>query len=621
MSTPYTSIPVNFAPVSQKLRKSSSEPQKRIRSETQSASSKRSFISPAPCLRLGDLGGLDCIKELTSLVLNPFNPQYLPLYTSLKVSPARGLLLTGPPGCGKSILASALAGEIHSFNPSFTFFKVRAVELISGISGESEGNIRALFEEAITNSPSLILLDEVDAIAPKRESAAREMEKRIVSQLMTAFDSLADATGALVMVIATTSRPESLDLALRRPGRFDREISLRVPSRDQRAHLISVLSNRRGISLTDHEIFELAQKTPGYVGADIELLMTEAGLAAVERYLHGITSSTIPMDSDTNNSLENFQATVDYTDLTVALTKVQPNAIREGFATVPDVTWDDVGALDEVHTQLRTSILEPILHPEKFEALGLPISTGVLLYGPPGCGKTLLAKAIANESGANFIYVKGPELLNKYVGESERAVRLVFERARFSAPCVVFFDELDALCPKRGGEGNQSSERVVNQLLTEMDGLDSNRQVFVIAATNRPDIIDPAMLRPGRLDLLIYVPLPNENGRKQILLRATRKLAKSHTCSDALFDHLAARTDGFSGADLSMLVRESALLALKDSLDNNTAPVVDKRHFLSIVNNNKILPSVNDQAKKRYESLTRRLRQSRVSGIDQDKVE
>ncbi|KAL0239744.1 hypothetical protein GEMRC1_009852 [Eukaryota sp. GEM-RC1] len=584
--TPQVMLPRSIAVDSRKQRKSNTDNPKKSRSDPPFAT-KKVWTRSTPNTRLSDLGGLDCISDIQKLIINPF--RYASLYSTLNVSPPRGILLTGPPGSGKSVLANALGGELLAHNVAF--YKITAPEIVSGMSGESESNIRSLFEEALKTSPSLIFIDEIDAIAPKRDSTPREMEKRIVSQLSSSIDFLNDDPEKVVVILAATSRPESIDPSLRRTGRFDREVCLKVPSKAQRCHLLQVLTQKKGISLTDDDINDLAQKTPGYVGADVEVLIREAGWAAVERMIVNQESKM----NDTDQTPPEVNGTITIQDFYEVLPRVQPTA--KGKVS-----------------PLSQTILEPIRCPEKFEALGLSISTGVLLYGPPGCGKTLLAKAIANESGANFIYVKGPELLNKYVGESERAVRSVFERSRVSAPCVVFFDELDALCPKRSGEGNQASERVVNQLLTEMDGLDSNRQVFVIAATNRPDIIDAAMLRPGRLDLLLYVPLPGEAGRRQILHKLTKKLATSDL-NEFVIEFLAQKTQGFSGADLSMLVREACLLALKENLTTGKKAVVTRHHFLEVVNSGKVSPSVSESAKRKYENMTKKIRQCRVSDM------
>jgi ribosome biogenesis ATPase len=409
--------------------------------------------------------------------------------------------------CGKTHLANSIAGEL-----GVPYFRVSAPELVSGMSGESEARIRELFQAASDSAPSIVFLDELDAIAPKRgeSGASRGMEKRMVAQLLTCMDMLDpkyNRQSSPVIVLGATNRSDSIDPALRRAGRFDKEILLGVPDEETRIGILKTMTKDMKLN-GDFDFKLLARRTPGYVGADVSSLAKEAAVIAINRIFKDVLkdqkllshkvseTGRTPVGPLSEEEMEPLSITM--SDFLEAIPLVQPSSKREGFATVPDVSWDDIGALGSVREELTLSVLEPIRNPEKFQALGIPLPAGVMLYGPPGCGKTLLAKAVANESGANFISVKGPELLDKYVGESERSVRLLFERARASSPCVVFFDELDSLCPKRGSDsgGGGVSERVVNQLLTEMDGLESRRSIFVIAATNRPELIDPAMMRP-----------------------------------------------------------------------------------------------------------------------------
>lgn len=440
------------------------------------------------------------------------------IYQHLGIDPPRGILLHGPPGTGKTMLANALAGEA-----GVPFISIAAPVIVSGMSGESEKKIREVFEEARDLAPCILFIDEIDAITPKRETAQREMERRIVAQLLTCMDdcSLEKTGGKPVMIIGATNRPDSLDPALRRAGRFDREISLGVPDEDARAKILERMCSKLTLEGTI-QFRDLARLTPGYVGADLNALSAEAGMIAVKRIFGSIVAnatavpdemmvdqvSSIDLNTTSKDMISRFlrgdHAALDASELRslcvthqdfIDATKiVQPSSKREGFASVPDVSWEDIGALAAVRDELRMAVVEPIKHPEYFAQLGITSSMGVLLYGPPGCGKTLLAKAVANESHCNFLSVKGPELLNKYVGESERAIRMVFSRAQASSPCVIFFDELDALCPSRSSDAeSQSSSRLVNTLLTEMDGMQGRKQVFVIAATNRPDMIDPVL--------------------------------------------------------------------------------------------------------------------------------
>ncbi len=417
---------------------------------------------PAPIARLKDVGGIDHIQQdIVNLVLMPF--RHIEIHLHLGIKPPRGVLLHGPPGCGKTLLAHAIAGEL-----SVPFLSISAPSVVSGMSGESEKKIREIFDEAKELAPCLLFIDEIDAITPKRETATREMERRIVAQLLTCMDelSLENTGNRPVLLLGATNRPDALDPALRRAGRFDREISMGVPDDEARAKILQVLCSKLRVS-PEFDYMELVKVTPGYVGADLNALTAEAGLIAVQRIYDEMMSNNMEVDADlisqflhthpdplTPEELQGLSITLD--DFKLALKKVQPSSKREGFATVPDVTWADIGALQSVRDELRMAVVEPIRHPEVFKMVGITAPMGVLLYGPPGCGKTLLAKAVANESHSNFLSVKGPELLNKYVGESERAIRQVFSRAAASAPCVIFFDELDALAPTRSNESEVS---------------------------------------------------------------------------------------------------------------------------------------------------------------------
>ncbi|CAG2100250.1 unnamed protein product [Medioppia subpectinata] len=554
-----------------------------------------------PKLTFDDFGGIDgVVVEIKKLMFHLRHPT---LYTTIGVEPPRGFLLHGPPGVGKSAIVEAIANDLH-----IPYLRCGATEIVAGISGESEAKIRELFSLAQSMKPCILFIDEIDSITPKRDNASKEMERRIVTQLLTSLDGLGNSDSEGVMVIGATNRPDAIDPALRRAGRFDREISLGIPDKKARNEILRVLC--RKVKLTeDFDFVSLAHKTPGYVGADLKSLIRESAINALERILL-LKEIDINSSFDSNSlNIEDITSllTIEMNDFEIALKQIQPSSKREGFATVPDVTWDDVGALDSVRKDLQLSILAPIKYEHDVKALGLSTSVGILLCGPPGCGKTLLAKAIANESGINFISVKGPELLNMYVGESERAVRSVFIRARNSRPCVVFFDEIDALCPKRSdSESSNASSRVVNQLLTEMDGLES-RNCFLLAATNRPDIIDPAILRPGRFDKILYVGFPSNTDRFEILKTLSKNGTKPPLSPDVDLEAVAKdkRLDGMTGADLHSLLRESCLSALSERISgqikSDVPIVVNSHHMESALS--KVKPSVNDSERRMYEKM------------------
>ncbi|GKV01264.1 hypothetical protein SLEP1_g13829 [Rubroshorea leprosula] len=463
-----------------------------------------------------DVGGvrkqMAQIRELVELPLR--HPQ---LFKSIGVKPPKGILLYGPPGSGKTLIARAVANETGAF-----FFCINGPEIMSKLAGESESNLRKAFEEAEKNAPSIIFIDELDSIAPKREKTHGEVERRIVSQLLTLMDGL--KSRAHVIVIGATNRPNSIDPALRRFGRFDREIDIGVPDEVGRLEVLRI--HTKNMKLSDNvDLERIAKDTHGYVGADLAALCTEGALQCIRE--------------------------------------------KMDVVEVPNVSWDDIGGLENVKRELQETVQYPVEHPEKFEKFGMSPSKGVLFYGPPGCGKTLLAKAIANECQANFISVKGPELLTMWFGESEANVREIFDKARQSAPCVLFFDELDSIATQRGssvGDAGGAADRVLNQLLTEMDGMNAKKTVFIIGATNRPDIIDPALLRPGRLDQLIYIPLPDEESRYQIFKSCLRK---SPVAKDVDLRALARYTQGFSGADITEICQRACKYAIRENIEKD----------------------------------------------------
>lgn len=730
-----------------------------------------------------DVGGMEnALKELCEILMHVKQPD---IYFMLGLMPPRGLLLHGPSGCGKTFLAHAIAGQLGLF-----MLEVAATELIAGVSGESEERIRDIFEQAVLCAPCILFIDEIDAISSNRNNAQRDMERRIVSQLISCMDALKTTDrGQSVLVIGATTRPDILDPALRRVSRFDHEIAIGIPSRKDRKEILTIICD--GLSIHPKMDFDkIAELTPGYVGADMLALVSRAATIAVKREFtqqmkevqmknqknitivdlideshnddveknkskNGDTSVNEDADkfktadgenpsqdgeaekaaneaesdsttttattstedketaeekepnstetSDVNKSTNETEqmeveednvdakskdeadktaqqastsdepaavgladksavndepidvddlpedkgrisseslpepslfeminmldnASIDIGDISdfcitlddfkAAVKAIQPSAKREGFITVPDVTWDDVGSLQEIREELKLAVLAPVKFPEKLAKLGLSAPSGVLLCGPPGCGKTLLAKAIANEAGINFISVKGPEMMNMYVGESERAVRACFQRARNSAPCVIFFDEFDSLCPKRS-ENNDSGSgtRIVNQLLTEMDGVEDRKGVYILAATNRPDIIDPAILRPGRLDTILYVGLPQLQDRVEILKAVTKNRTKPVLAEDVDLSDLATKTDGYTGADLAGLVRQAAMMALKDTINNPDIPLdeicVKNEHFTKALC--LLRPSVTLQDRKIYDKLKEKYAAPRLS--------
>ena len=531
-------------------------------------------IRAIPRISYEDIGGLrPVIQKIREMIELPL--RHPELFERLGVEAPKGVLLHGPPGTGKTLLARAVASETNA-----NFLSIGGPEIMSKYYGESEERLREVFKEAQENAPSIIFIDEIDSIAPKREEVTGEVEKRVTSQLLSLMDGL--QSRGKVVVIGATNRPNAIDPALRRPGRFDREIEIGVPDRDGRLEVLEV--HTRGMPLAeDVDLKKLADVTHGFVGADLEALAKEAAIRALRRILPEINLEAQSIPGDILNKI-----IVKMSDFLDALKEIEPSAMREVLVEIPDVSWDQIGGLEDVKEELREAVEWPLKYPDLFAQLNASPPKGLLLYGPPGTGKTLLAKAVAHESESNFISVKGPELLNKFVGESEKAVREVFRKARQASPCIIFFDEIDSVAPVRGSGGGEThvTERVISQFLTEMDGLEELRNVVIIAATNRPDIIDSALLRPGRFDRLLFVPPPDLEARRQIVRIHTRK---TPLAEDVNLDEIARRTDGYTGADIASVANTAVMLALREHISKAKDPEdakkrakslrVGKRHF------------------------------------------
>jgi transitional endoplasmic reticulum ATPase len=539
-----------------------------------------------------DVGGLDReIQRVREMVELPL--RHPSLFKRLGIDPPKGVLLRGPPGCGKTLLAKAVANESEAH-----FISINGPEIMSKFYGESEKRLRKLFQEAEEKAPGIIFIDEIDAIAPKRETVTGEVERRVVAQMLALMDGL-HARGK-VIVIGATNRPNSLDPALRRPGRFDREIEIKVPDEKGRNEIFLIHTRNmplaKGVSLKG-----LSRNTHGFVGADISAVCREAAMAALRRYLPRIDLESEEIDPELLEQIEVVEE-----DFNGALKEITPSGIREVFIEVPRVNWNEVGGLDEVKQKLIEAIDWPLSNPKVFERMGIKPPRGILLFGPPGCGKTLLARAVATESKANFISIKGPELLSKWVGESEKAIREIFRKAKLAAPCIIFFDELDSIAPTRGRNYGDSgvTERVISQLLTELDGLEQMRDIIVIAATNRPDILDPALIRPGRIDRLLFIPAPSRKDRKLIFEIFLKNIPLA---SDVEIEELLGLTENFSGADIESLCREAAMVSLRENI---RARKVSMNHFKEALAS--VHPTMTDDVIKWYQEFETHLKRGKI---------
>ncbi|MHA1443515.1 MAG: CDC48 family AAA ATPase [Candidatus Hodarchaeales archaeon] len=546
-----------------------------------------------PGVSYEDIGGLtDAIQKIREMVELPL--KHPELFIKLGIDPPKGVLLHGPPGTGKTLIAKAVANESEAH-----FIPIQGPEIMSKFYGESEAKLRDIFKEAEDNAPSIIFIDEIDAIAPKREDVTGEVERRVVAQILALMDGL-ESRGETI-VIGATNRPNALDPALRRPGRFDREVEIGVPDQNERLEILQIHTRRMpGIEKVDRK--DLARRTHGFVGADLAALGREAAMKKLREILPevNLTDDTIPTSVLDNLEVENshFEA---------ALKEIHPSAIREVFIEIPNVQWDDIGGMDKVKQDLIEIVEWPFREKERFTRIGITPPRAVLLFGAPGTGKTLLAKALATESEVNFISVKGPELISKWVGESEKAIREIFRKARSAAPSIIFFDEIDAVATRRGmSDSSGSNERVISQLLTELAGIEPLGDVVILAATNRPDMIDPALLRPGRFDRVVYIPPPDEESRRKILAIHTRKMPLG---DDVDIDRLAKETEFYVGADLEAICREAGMHALREDLDVEFVLWRHFEHALSTVHS-----SCSQDMMKWYETQETQFR--RKIGVD-----
>ncbi len=564
-----------------------------------------------PDVTYEDIGGLDDdVKKIREMIELPL--KHPEVFERLGIEPPKGVLLHGPPGTGKTLLAKAVANETNTH-----FILINGPEIMSRYYGQSEQNLRKKFEEAEKNAPAIIFIDEIDAIATKREETKGEVERRVVAQLLALMDGL--KTRGKIVVIAATNVPNILDPALRRPGRFDRELEIGVPNKEGRLNILKI--HTRGMPLKGVGLKEIASLTHGFVGADLAALAKEAALIVLRKVLPDIN-----YDEDeplTPEILEKL--VVSKKDFRDALKIVRPSALREVLVEIPNVKWESVGGLENVKQELKEAVEWPLKKPECFKRLGVKPPRGILLYGAPGTGKTLLAKAVANESEANFISVKGPELLSKWVGESEKAVREIFKKARQTAPTIIFFDEIDSLAPRRGmGSDSHVTERVVNQLLTEIDGLEELNDIVVIGATNRPDIMDPSLLRPGRFDRLILTPIPDVEARKSVFkvhtegmplvdekaVKDNPKLKKEDIVN---LNKIADKTEGYVGADIEAICREAAISALREDMKSKE---VSMKHFEKALDI--VFPSVTKDVEKSYEELRQNFSKARAKQMKED---
>lgn len=540
-----------------------------------------------------DIGGLheeiQRIREMVELPLR--HPE---LFQRLGIEPPRGVFLYGPPGCGKTLLAKAVANESDA-----NFYVISGPEIMSKFYGESEARLREIFQKAQETAPSIVFIDEMDAIAPKREEVTGEVERRVVAQLLSLMDGM--GTRGNIIVIGATNRPNAIDPALRRPGRFDREIEIGVPDKQGRYEILQIHTRNMPLA-EDVDLKRLTDVTHGYTGADVSSLSREAAMKALRRYMPEINLEEERIPPEILDKM-----VVNEDDFLSAYREITPTAMREVYVEVPSVRWKEVGGLEELKNELIESVEWPLKKPEVFKKMGIKPPRGILLFGPPGCGKTLLARAVATEGEANFISIKGPEIFSKWVGESEKAIREVFRKARTAAPAIIFFDELDSIVPRRGLGYSDSgaSERVISQLLTELDGIESLQNVVVIAATNRPDILDPAVLRPGRFDRLIYVPAPDPRALKEIFKIHAHDMPLS---KDVDLDQVARMAAGYSGADVEAVCREAAMNALREDVNSDEVTLRDFKEAME-----KVKPSITPDMDTWYQNFSKRFRRERAA--------